>query len=84
MKNRSIANELRVSYHRNEKLSVEDVKSVTSSKLLERVFRKIWNTDELMCVRAFTQSSLTIDLMWSAIARLPTVDWIASWSISDC
>lgn len=47
MKNRTIANELRVSYHRNENLSVEDFKSVTSSKLLEKVFRKIWNTDEL-------------------------------------
>lgn len=47
MKNRSIANELRVSCHRNENLSVEDFKSVTSSKLLEKVFRKIWNTDEL-------------------------------------
>ncbi len=47
MKNRSIANELRVSYHRNEKLSVEDFKTISSSKLMEKVFRKIWNTDEL-------------------------------------
>ncbi len=47
MKNRSIANELRVSYYRNEKLSVEDFKTVNSSKLMEKVFRKIWNTEEL-------------------------------------
>jgi len=53
MKNRSIANELRVSYHKNQELSTENFKNVNSSKLMEKVFRIIWDTDEMEIRESF-------------------------------
>ncbi|WDF69591.1 JAB domain-containing protein [Sphingobacterium oryzagri] len=47
MKNRLIANELRISYHKKQELSIEAFKSITNSSLMDGVFRMIWDIDEM-------------------------------------
>lgn len=41
MKKNFIANELKLSYHRNVKLSIDDFKCINNSKFMDRTFRKI-------------------------------------------
>ncbi len=53
MKHRSLANKLRVSYHRKENLSKKDFKMVDSFKLLRKVYWKIRNSDELNVSQGF-------------------------------
>ncbi len=46
MKKNFIANELKLSYHRNPKLSAENFKCINNSRLMYRTFRMIWDMDE--------------------------------------
>lgn len=47
MKNQFIANELRLTYHKNELLDPSHFKNVNSSDRLCQAFREIWNKDEI-------------------------------------
>ncbi|MEZ0451045.1 JAB domain-containing protein [Sphingobacterium thalpophilum] len=53
MKNKFIAHELRLSYHKNEKLSLSDFTAVNSSKRMNMAFRKIWNNEEISLRESF-------------------------------
>lgn len=47
MQNKFIAHELRLSYHKNDKLSLSDFTAVNCSKRMDSTFRKVWNVDEI-------------------------------------
>ena len=53
MKKNFIANELKLSYHRNVKFSNEDFKSINNSKLMDRTFRMIWDLEEFEIRESF-------------------------------
>lgn len=53
MKNKFIAHELRLSYHKNEKLSLSDFTAVNSSKRMNLAFRNIWNMEEIEVRESF-------------------------------
>lgn len=53
MKKNFIANELKLSYHKNAKLSIDDFKCINNSKLMYRTFRRIWDLDELEIRESF-------------------------------
>lgn len=53
MKTNFIAHELRISYHKDESLSVSDFKCVNCSALMDNVFRLIWNIDEINVRESF-------------------------------
>ncbi|MBE8712684.1 JAB domain-containing protein [Sphingobacterium hungaricum] len=53
MKTNFIAHELRISYHKDESLSVSDFKRVNCSALMDNVFRLIWNKDEINVRESF-------------------------------
>jgi DNA repair protein RadC len=53
MKKNFIANELKLSYHRNPKLSVEDFKCINNSRLMDKTFRMIWDMDEFEIRESF-------------------------------
>lgn len=47
MQNKFIAHELRLSYHKNDKLSVSHFSSVNNSRKMENAFRAVWNSNEI-------------------------------------
>lgn len=47
MQNKFIAHELRLSYHKNDKLSLSDFSSVNNSRKMETAFRAVWNSNEI-------------------------------------
>lgn len=53
MKNKFIAHELRLSYHKNDNLSLPDFTTVNSSKRMNMAFRKIWNNEEISIRESF-------------------------------
>ncbi|WP_130857903.1 JAB domain-containing protein [Olivibacter jilunii] len=53
MKNQFIANELRLTYHKNELLDPSHFKNVNSSDKLCQAFREIWNIDEIEIRESF-------------------------------
>lgn len=53
MKKNFIANELKLSYHRNPKLSAENFKCINNSRLMDRTFRMIWDMDEFEIRESF-------------------------------
>lgn len=53
MKKNFIANELKLSYHRNHKFAIEDFKCINNSKLMDRTFRKIWDLEEFEIRESF-------------------------------
>lgn len=53
MKKNFIANELKLSYHRNQKLSIDDFKCINNSKLMDRTFRMIWDLEEFEIRESF-------------------------------
>lgn len=46
MKKNFIANELKISYIRNAKFSIEDFRCINNSKLMNRTFRIIWDMEK--------------------------------------
>lgn len=53
MKKNFIANELKLSYHRNVKLSIDDFKCINNSRLMDRKFRMIWDLEEFEIRESF-------------------------------
>jgi len=53
MKKNFIANELKLSYHKNAKLSIDDFKCINNSKQMDRTLRRIWDLDELEIRESF-------------------------------
>ncbi|MDM8175941.1 JAB domain-containing protein [Olivibacter sp. 47] len=53
MKNQFIANELRLTYYKNESLNVSDFKKLNCSDTLSNAFRKIWNNNEIEIRESF-------------------------------
>ena len=53
MKKNFIANELKLSYHRNQKLSIDYFKCINNSKLMDRTFRMIWDSEEFEIRESF-------------------------------
>ncbi|WP_223225223.1 JAB domain-containing protein [Sphingobacterium cavernae] len=53
MKRNFIANELKLSYHRNAKLSIVDFSVVNNSRLMSNAFRLIWDADEFEIRESF-------------------------------
>ena len=47
MKNKFIVHELRLSYHKNDNLSLTNFTAVNSSKRMDTTFRKVWNLEEI-------------------------------------
>ena len=72
MKNLSVANELVVSYVKNPNLNIEDFKVVNNSRLMNVVFKQIWN-----------QNDLTIRESFYAIFFNPKLDVVGYRKIGD-
>jgi len=72
MKNLSVANELVVSYVKNPNLNIDDFKVVNNSRLMNVVFKQIWN-----------QNDLTIRESFYAIFFNPKLDVVGYRKIGD-
>ena len=72
MKNLSVANELVVSYIKNPNLNIDDFKVVNNSRLMNVVFKQIWN-----------QNDLTIRESFYAIFFNPKLDVVGYRKIGD-
>lgn len=53
MKTNFIAHELRISYHKNATLLTQNFERINCSKMMSRIFRLIWNLDEIQVRESF-------------------------------
>jgi len=53
MKKNFIANELKLSYHKNSKLSIDDFRCINNSRLMNKTFRLIWDMEEFEIRESF-------------------------------
>ncbi|EEI92420.1 hypothetical protein HMPREF0765_2035 [Sphingobacterium spiritivorum ATCC 33300] len=76
MKKNFIANELKVGYHSNPKLSCDDFKYINNSKLMDKTFRVIWDMEEFEIRESFMLYISTQSLMLLDTEKLQMEDWM--------